>query len=45
MDALLVLVILLLFFCLAPVFGVDSRPRRDSADPAEANDRAWWPNG
>jgi hypothetical protein len=45
MDALLVLAILVSIFCLAPVFGVDSRVRRDSAEPGDANDRAWWPNG
>jgi hypothetical protein len=45
MDALLVLAILFAVFCLAPVLGVDSRTRRDSADPADANDRRWYPNG
>ena len=45
MDGLLVLVILLSFFCLASRFGVDSRVRRDSSHPAEANDRRWYPNG
>ena len=45
MDGLLVLVILLALFCLAPKFGADSRVRRDSAHPHDANDRAWWPNG
>jgi hypothetical protein len=45
MDGLLVLAILVSLFCLAPFIGVDSRVRRDTGDPAEANDRAWWPNG
>jgi hypothetical protein len=45
MDGLLVLAVLVLLFSLAPIFGVDSRVRRDSADPGDASDRARWPNG
>ena len=45
MDGLLVLVILVSLFCLAPKFCNDSRVRRDSSSPADANDRRWFPNG
>ena len=45
MDGLLVLVILLSLFCLATRFGADSRVRRDSSRPGDANDRRWYPNG
>jgi hypothetical protein len=45
MDGLLVLAVLVLFFALASVYGVDSRVRRDSTDPSDAADRAWFPNG
>ena len=45
MDGLLVLALLVLLFSLAPIFGVDSRVRRDSGDPGDAADRSWFPNG
>ncbi len=45
MDGLVVLAFLVVLCLLAPVFGVDSRVRRDSADPKDAADRAWFPRG
>jgi hypothetical protein len=45
MDGLVVLGFLVMLCLLAPVFGVDSRVRRDSTDPKDARDRAWFPHG